>query len=188
MSQSKPTKDPNAPKKPRTKANKVKKDGGVESDSSDGLEIEEEPEPKPALLIVTPPTDEKGRALYNAVEAVWFPRNRSPPAEDVRKGIAAFGETVRALRDAWKAKNELLKKAELDNSDTASQAPRLKEDVAHYRQTMESVMTRCFQLGHDAIVKRYVTPVPLLPHASVTTFTVRMFYAIHKRAWQWRSL
>lgn len=158
VTQAKVPKDPSAPKKTKAKTSKPKKDSTADVESSDDLEIEDEPpEVKPALLVVSAPTDEKGKALYNAVEAVWYPRNKSPQAEDVRKGIAAFGETVRFLRDAWKAKNDSLKKAELPNSDTAAEAPHLKEEVAHYRQTMESVISRSLQYGHDAIVRRYVT-------------------------------
>lgn len=127
-------------------------------DSDDDLVIEDQepPETTPALLCVSKPTDERGRALYDAVQAVWYPRNKPVPAEKIRSAIAAFGETVRGLRDAWKAKNDSLRKAEIPNSPTASQAGQLKEDVARYRQVMESVMARSLLYGHPAIVKRYV--------------------------------
>ncbi|KAG9788235.1 hypothetical protein ABEF93_005647 [Exophiala dermatitidis] len=125
-------------------------------DSDDDLVIEDQepPETTPALLCVSKPTDERGRALYDAVQAVWYPRNKPVPAEKIRSAIAAFGETVRGLRDAWKAKNDSLRKAEIPNSPTASQAGQLKEDVARYRQVMESVMARSLLYGHPAIVKR----------------------------------
>ncbi|EXJ95590.1 hypothetical protein A1O1_00712 [Capronia coronata CBS 617.96] len=165
-SKAKAPKDPNAPKK---SASVVRKDGvtdskvegqvtryETDSDSDEDLVIEDQepPEMTPALLTVTKPTDERGKALYDAVQAVWSPRNKPAPAEKIRSAIASFGETVRNLRDAWKAKNDSLRKAEIPDSPTASFATQLKEEVSRYRQVMESVMARSQLFGHPAIVKR----------------------------------
>ena len=154
-------KDPHAPRKPKGQG-KPKADGqpGSESDSDDELSIQEEepPEMTPALLTVSAPTDERGKALYNAVQAVWSPRNKPASPEKVRSGIVGFADTVRALRDAWKAKNDVLRKAELPNSPTAGDAVALKDEVARYRQVTESVMARSLLYGHPSIVKRYVVP------------------------------
>lgn len=166
------SKDPHVPKK--TKAAKkgvstaLKSDGHAsdqdsDSESSDDeLTIEEEePEMTPAVLTVSAPTDERGRIIYDAVNAVWSPRNKSAPVEKIRSGIASFGDTVRSLRDSWKLKNDNLRKAELPNSPTAAEATRLKEEVARYRSAMEVVMARSLIFGHPAVVKRYVpSPKP----------------------------
>lgn len=165
-------KDPHVPKK--TKAAKQSALGALKSDghasdpdtgsdsSDDELTIEEEaPEMTPAVLTVSAPTDERGKAIYDAVSAVWSPRNKSAPAEKIRSGIAGFGDTVRGLRDSWKLKNDNLRKAELPDSPTASEATRLKEEAARYRSAMEVVMARSLTFGHPAVVKRYVhTPIP----------------------------
>ena len=127
-----------------------------ESESDSDLSVEEEPEKTPALLSVQMPTDEKGKAMYQAVQAVWSPRNLSASVEKIKSGIAQFGDIVKALRDSWKDKNESLKKAELPNSLTAGLATQLKGDVAHYRQTVETVINRSLQHAHPAILKRYV--------------------------------
>ncbi|KEF62886.1 uncharacterized protein A1O9_00860 [Exophiala aquamarina CBS 119918] len=158
-------KDPHVPKK--KKASKKGASGALKSDghasdpdtgsdsSDDELTIEEEaPEMTPAVLTVSAPTDERGRAIYDAVSAVWSPRNKSVPAEKIRTGIAGFGDTVRSLRDSWKLKNDNLRKAELPNSPTASEATRLKEEAARYRSAMEIVMARSLTFGHPAVVKR----------------------------------
>ena len=185
-SKSAAAKDPNAPKRPR---GRPRKDGSVRASgasaatqsSDDELEIEDEepPEMTPALLTVSMPTDERGKALYNAVQAVWSPRNKSADPEKVRSGIAGFADTIRGLRDAWKTKNESLRKSELPNSPIAADAPRLKEEVARYRQLLETVMQRSLLYGHPAIVKRYVhpllslricaCPVPRLMHLEVAS-------------------
>lgn len=145
-----------APKPKVPKAKKVVK-GASDSDSANELEIEDEPpERTPAILTVSAPPDARSQALFGAVEAVWSPRNKPVTPEKIRSGIHQFGETVRKLRDVWKAKNDALIKAELPSSDTATDAPKLKDEVAHYRQVMELVMSRSLDYGNDSIVKRYV--------------------------------
>jgi hypothetical protein len=127
-----------------------------ESDSGSDSSDEEEPEMTPALLLVQIPTDDKGKAMYLAVQAVWSPRNQTAPVEKIKSGVAQFGDTIKALRDSWKDKNDSLKKAELPNSTTAANAPQLKADVAHNRQIVETVVNRTLQYAHPAILKRYV--------------------------------
>lgn len=146
---------------------KAKHGSASASDTSDDeLAIEEdEPEMIPAVLAVAPPTDERGKLLYNAVNAVWSPRNRSASVDKVRSAIAAFGDTVRGLRDSWKAKNDSLRKAELPNSPTASDVTLLKEEVAKYRSIMELLMSRALLHGHPTIVKRYAYPILPALHA-----------------------
>lgn len=180
MLKPKASRDPHAPKKPKSQRKKdgplgsrvegQASDSGSNSDSGDELEVEDEepPELTPALLTVSMPTDERGKALYSAVQAVWSPRNKSAPPEKIRNGIAGFGDTVRGLRDAWKARNDSLKEAELPGSPTAADASRLKEEVAHYRQVTESVMARALLYGHPAVVKRYVCS-PVLSSSYGTT-------------------
>lgn len=154
--QTKPSKDP-------TLLKKTKKKGINEaaSDSEDDLLIQDEepPEPKPAVLSIPPPTEEGQRAQYLAVHAVFSPRNKPAPPEKVRGGIASFGDAVRSLRDAWKVKNENLRKAELPDSPTAKDADALKREVARYRSLIQEVMTRSSNFGHPSIVKRYVVQI-----------------------------
>ena len=139
---------------PRQSDQKTASDSGSDSD----LSVEEEPEKTPALLSVQMPTDEKGRAMYLAVQAVWSPRNLNAPVDKIKSGIAQFGDTIKAIRDSWKDKNESLRRAELPNAATAAYIPQLKEDVAHYRQIVETVVNRSLQHAHPAILKRYVIP------------------------------
>ena len=183
-SKAKAPKDPNAPKKPKTKAKKAAAEGAKadgqfsesESEESSDEDVEEPPEMTPALLTVSIPTDERGKALYHAVQAVWSPRNKQAPPEKIRSGIANFGDTVRGLRDAWKAKNDNLRKAELPNSPTASDAPRLREEVGRYRTVMETVMARASMYGHPAIVKRYVHPLTI---RSIRDYTLHVACSKH---------
>lgn len=170
VSKPKTSKDPHAPKKSRNVTNNngaagsnaeghtgLSTDSGSNSEDDLVIEDEEPPEATPTLLTVSKPTDERGRALYEAVQVVWSPRNKPAPPEKIRSAIAAFGDIVRNLRDAWKARNDSLRKAELPSSPTASQAAQLKEEVSRYRQLMEGVMARSLLYAHPAIIKRYVS-------------------------------
>ncbi|KIW10906.1 hypothetical protein PV08_10205 [Exophiala spinifera] len=151
--QTRPSKDQTLPKK-------TKKKGSNEaaSDSEDELSIQyeepEPPEPTPPFLSLAPPTEEGQKSQYLAVQAVFSPRNKPAPPEKVRGGIASFGDAVRSLRDAWKVKNESLRKAELPDSPTAKDADALKKEVARYRSLVQEVMTKSINLGHPSIVKR----------------------------------
>lgn len=177
--QSKPSKDSIAPKKTKKKGT-----NDPASDSEDELSIqaEEPPEPTPAILSIDLPTEEGQKAQYLAVHAVFSPRNKPATPEKVRGGIASFGDSVRALRDSWKVKNENLRKAELPDSPTAKDADALKKEVARYRSLIQEVMTRSLNFGHPSIVKRYVilaTPLdisvqpPTLVHCDIASLHSR---------------
>lgn len=174
----KASRDPNAPQRPRGRPRKdgsiPSNDGGTGSASSSDLEFEDaesEPEITPALITVSPPTDERVRAVFNAVKAVWSPRNKPAPVDKIKAGVMEFGDTIRTLRDAWKARNDNLKKAELEGSTTASAAPALKAEVAQYRQTAETLVTKTLLLAHPVIMRRYVPTQSLLP-PSLTSFSL----------------
>ena len=153
-------KDPNAPKRPVGRPRKdpsiprVKSDvPGVASSSdseSDDLEMEEADEPKPALLSDGPSTTPEGKAIFDAVTAVWSPRNKPSNPEKVRDGLALFSDTIRNLRDTWKAKNESFQQAELANSPTASD---LKIAVARQRNILETAIRQSVEYGHEAHIR-----------------------------------
>ena len=153
-------KDPNAPKRP---VGRPRKDGSIPrvksdvpgaaspSDSdSEELEIEEVAEPKPALLSNGPPPTPEGKAIFDAVTAVWSPRNKPSNPEKVRDGLALFSDTIRNLRDAWKPKNESFQQAELANSPTA---PDLKMAVARQRTVFETAIKQSLEYGHEAHIR-----------------------------------
>jgi hypothetical protein len=164
-------KDPNAPKKPRGRPRKdgtmpkAKKDGEAssseESDSEDELQIEEpEPEITPAPLTLAPPTELKARAVYDAVVAVWSPRNQPASSEKVKKGGQLYSDTIKNLRDAWKPENEALTAAE--NANNGPKVAVLKEKVEAYRDTLKKILDRTDQYGHPAHLRQYVYPPPQL--------------------------
>jgi hypothetical protein len=115
----------------------------------------------PEILKNDPPNDFDGKVLFDTVQAVWSPRDRHAVPDKIRAGIAQFGETIRKLRDAWKAKNAALQQAENANS---SNVPSLKGEVGQYRRLMESVAKTAVELGHPAHLKKYVYTFPFPFH------------------------
>ena len=159
-------KDPNAPKRPRGRPRKdgtlsrVKQEGKSPSSSYDSdseLEIEEPPETLPEILKRDRPDGLDGKVLYDAVHAVWSPRNKPAVPDKIRAGIAQFGDTIRKLRDAWKLQNAALQQAENTNSPTV---PSLKEQVGQFRRLMQNVAKTAVELGHPAHLKKYVYTLP----------------------------
>jgi len=164
-------KDPNAPKRPRGRPRKdgtlprVRQDGksptsSSESGSDSDLESEGSPEPMPEILKSDRPNDFDGKVLLDPVQAVWSPRKKPAVPDKIRTGIAQFGETIRKLRDAWKAKNAALQQAENANS---SNVPSLKGEVGQYRRLMQNVAETAVKLGHPAHLKKcvYISPFSL---------------------------
>ncbi|KAK5937504.1 hypothetical protein PMZ80_010124 [Knufia obscura] len=135
------------------KVDKPVKSSGSVSDSDDDLDIEDEepPETRPAVITIAKPTnDERGKLLWEVVDAVWTPRNKPAPPEKIRSAVRFIGEAVRGLRDKWKETNDKLKKAENSNLPTEG----LKVSVGTYREIMETLAGRVTKLGHPSIVKR----------------------------------
>lgn len=176
-------KDPNAPKKPRGRPRKdgmplkARKVGEVssseESESEDELQIDEpEPEMKPALLALEAPTELKARAVYDAVSAVWSPRNLPATADTVKKGGLLYSDTIKRLKDAWKPENEALTAAE--NANNTVKVAMLKERVEAYRETLKKILDRTDLYGHPAHLRQYVSPLPLPRGDPCTLPTLRL--------------
>ena len=165
-------KDPNAAKRPRGRPRKdgtlpqVKQDGTSPAssyDSESDLEIEEPPEPMPECLRHDQPDNFERKMLFDIVQAVWSPRNKPAIPDKIRTGIALFGETIRKLRDVWKAKNAALQQAENTGSNAV---PKLKDEVGQYRGLMQKVMKTAVELGHPTHLKKYVYIPPLSLYGS----------------------
>jgi hypothetical protein len=136
--------------------------GSVTTDSGSDLDIvDEPPESPPDLITVAPPTDARTRAIYDAIKAVWQPRNKPAQIALTKAGISRFGDVIRGLRDQWKTRNDNLKKAEADQSPTAANAPALRAETAQYRQTTEILVNKTAAFGHHAVLKRYVLDYPI---------------------------
>ncbi|PYH48619.1 uncharacterized protein BP01DRAFT_371548 [Aspergillus saccharolyticus JOP 1030-1] len=144
-------------KKAATKTSSKKVDGTAnsesETDSSDSeLEIEdptpEEPSPLPAIR----PSEPEAAAKYDALKAVWSPRNRRPNVDKVKSALVAFKDVVKTVRDAWKDSSQAMKAAE--NTGNNEKAAQLKKEVVLQRRLMEVVVCATLETGHPMIVEK----------------------------------
>lgn len=168
-----PQKKTAAQRQAKTQAKRVGKQAGDRSSSSsdsDDSDIEitlppEELSPIPE----TRPSDPLGAARYDALRAVWSPRNRSPNAEKVKNALVAFKNVVKAVRDTWKELSQAMKTAE--NQGENDKATQLKNEVVFQRRLMDVVVSTTLEMGHPMIVEKYVfflivflTPMAALCH------------------------
>ena len=150
-------------KKSTSKATTKKPDGksassGSETDTSDSeLEIEapEEPSPIPPVR----PNEPEAAARYDALRAVWSPRNRRPHADKVKSALVAFKDVVKAVRDTWKEKSQAMKMAE--NKGENDKAAQIKKEVVLQRRLMDVVISTTLDQGHPTIVEKYVLSLSL---------------------------
>ncbi|PWY87480.1 hypothetical protein BO70DRAFT_385771 [Aspergillus heteromorphus CBS 117.55] len=159
----KPKKQPSVKKQSQTQAKKATMKGGSkkldgksassssESDSSDSeLEIQAPEEPSP--LPPTRPNEPEAAAQYDALKAVWSPRNRRPNVDKVKAALVAFKDVVKAVRDSWKESTQAMKVAE--NKGESEKAAQLKKDAVLQRRLMDVVVSTTLEKGHPVIVEK----------------------------------
>ncbi|RAH40643.1 uncharacterized protein BO95DRAFT_468561 [Aspergillus brunneoviolaceus CBS 621.78] len=144
--------------KTTVKGSSKKVDGTAESsesetDSSDSeLEIEDRAPEEPSPLPVSRPSEPEAAAKYDALKAVWSPRNRRPNVDKVKSALVAFKDVVKTVRDAWKDSSQAMKAAE--NTGNNDKAAQLKKDVVLQRRLMDVVVCATLEMGHPIIVEK----------------------------------
>ncbi|KAL2218374.1 C-x8-C-x5-C-x3-H type zinc finger protein [Thermoascus aurantiacus ATCC 26904] len=123
-----------------------------ESDDSDDSELEVEAPEEPSPIPPTRPEDPEAAAEYDALQAVWSPRNRRPNVEKIKSALVAFKDVVKAVRDTWKEKSQAMKTAE--NQSENDKAAELKKEVILQRRLMDVVVTTTLEKGHPIIVEK----------------------------------
>jgi hypothetical protein len=129
-------------------------DANSDTDTSDESDLEIEPPEEPSPLPTTRPSNPDGAAEYDAMKAVWSPRNRRPNVEKIKNSLVAFKEVVKAVRDEWKTLSQAMKDAE--NKNETEKAAELKTNVILQRQLMDIVIKTTLDKGHPIIVEKYV--------------------------------
>jgi hypothetical protein len=125
-----------------------------ESDSPDSSEVEAEIPEEPSPLPPIRPEDPEKAAEYDALQAVWSPRNRRPNIDKVKNALVAFKDVVKAIRDEWKAQSQAMKEAE--NKAENDKAAELKKNVVLQRRLVDVVVNATLEKGHPMIVEKYV--------------------------------
>lgn len=122
------------------------------SSSEDDSEYESSEEEEEEKFPLPGPRPQKAMSAtrYDAVKAVWFPRNRSPSSQKIREGLKDFWEVVKTIRDRWKRDSDELKTAE--EKKQKGEIPLLRERVQNQRDMMKHAMAAAIQHGHRDIV------------------------------------
>ena len=125
-----------------------------ETDSSDDSDLEIQAPEESSPIPATRPNEPEAAAQYDAMKAVWSPRNRRPNADKVKSALVAFKDVVKTVRDAWKESTQAMKVAE--NKGDNDKAAQLKTDVILQRRLMDVVISTTLDKGHPMIVEKYV--------------------------------
>ena len=130
-----------------------------DSDSEEGSEYstgsdEDLEDDDPSPLPSSRPSDPTKAIEYDALKAVWAPKNKILPADVIRSSLADYWDLMRRLRDQWKSEAASLQQAELrpENTTTAQ----LRESVNEKRRLIESCIRTALIHGHRDIIERYV--------------------------------
>lgn len=124
-------------------------EGSEYSGSEDDLEVEAQ-SPLPSSR----PTDPSKAVEYDAIKAVWAPRNKILVADVIRSSLADYWDLMRRLRDQWKSEATALQQAELKNDQGTT--IRLRDSVNEKRRLIESCIRIALSHGHRDIIQRYV--------------------------------
>ncbi|KAI5291105.1 hypothetical protein KEM54_006290 [Ascosphaera aggregata] len=131
-------------------------DGSSSSASSSDYSSESEADktitPESSPIPPTRPTDAKGASRYDAIKAVWAPRNRRTTASTVRNALMTFSDLVKGMRDTWKSKTEALKEAESKHDEAGKK--KLGDQVEEAKEVFDIAVKTAMEWGHPAVIQR----------------------------------
>ena len=124
-----------------------------ESDYSSTSE-EEATNSKPKPLLYSRPTDPSRAMEYDVIKAVWSKTRGNLSGPTIRTALGEFWNTVKVLRDQWKAETATLQAAETKKDQAKVEQSRTQ--AVEKRHMMENVIRVTLLHGHRDIVGRYV--------------------------------
>lgn len=126
------------------------------SESEEDLEAE-----IPSPLRSSRPTDPTKALEYDALRAIWAPRNKVLSADFIRSSLTDYWDLMMRVRDEWKSEGTALQQAEMktDNATTAQ----LRNSVNDKRRLLESCIRMTLVHGHRDIIERYVSICSYFP-------------------------
>lgn len=113
-----------------------------------------EPSPLPGSRPQTP----LEATRYDAIKALWRPRNLSVTPSDIREGLKSYWDLVRTIRDRWKSDAAAVKEAE--DKKRNSELPLLQDRVKNQRDMIEVAFKAALEYGHKQIIELYVSVSP----------------------------
>jgi len=140
-------------KQPRVHAEDASSIDLDSTDDDSASESEEESMQPP--LPATRPTRAIEVVKYDTIKSLWRVPYRSATDDDIRKGLAEFGDIVRTIRDRWKTDLQAVKDAE--EAKKENELPLLNERVAIQRDMLEAAVGAAVSEGHKDIIEQYVS-------------------------------
>lgn len=136
-----------------------------ESDSSDDASAYESSEEEgevaePSPLPGSRPQSPLEATRYDAIKALWRPRNLPVTPSDIREGLKSYWDLVRTIRDRWKSDAAAVKEAEEKKRN--SELPLLQDRVKSQRDMIEVALKAALEYGHKHITELYVYFSPYL--------------------------
>lgn len=122
-----------------------------DSNSLSGSEEEIEPEEQSPLPL-SRPTDLTKATEYDALKAVWAPRNRILSVAAIRAALGDYWALIKGIRDKWKTDLTALQQAELKPDQ--GKIAQLARSVNEQRRLMESCIRLTLIHGHQDIIEK----------------------------------
>lgn len=124
-----------------------------DSDYSSGSEEGAEPE-EASPLPQNRPTDPSKAIEYDALKAVWAPRNKILSVAAIRTALGDFWIVVKGIRDKWKS--ELLELQQAQQKHNQPKVNQITRSVIEQRRLLESCIRLTLTHGHQDITEKYV--------------------------------
>lgn len=172
-----------SPSSPESQTGSDSDEGSEYSSGSDDDVEDDTPSPLPSSR----PTDPTKALEYDALKAVWAPKNKILSADVIRSSLADYWDLMRRLRDQWKSEAALLQQAELrtENAKTAQ----LRDSVSEKRRQIELCIRTALVHGHRDIIERYVSPFFHFPFRWLPTQPQAWSFSLHEESWRiWKTI
>lgn len=124
-----------------------------DSDYSSGSEEETEPE-EPSPLPQNRPTNPSKAIEYDALKAVWAPRNKILSVAAIRTALGDFWVVVKGIRDKWKS--EMLELQQAEQKKNQQKINQLTSSLVDQRRLLDSCIRLTLTHGHQDITEKYV--------------------------------
>lgn len=124
-----------------------------DSDYSSGSDEETEPE-ELSPVPQNRPTDPSKAIEYDALKAVWAPRNKILSVAAIRNALGDFWIVVKGIRDKWKS--DLLELQQADPKKNQQKINQMTRSLLEQRRLLDSCIRLTLTYGHQDITEKYV--------------------------------